>query len=97
MIIRIMLVCILLVTVGCGDFTSGSYESDYDGGGSYSTPSCYRLCGDICNSCLSWYSDIYFCEDHCERECRYASCNNSINKYTDKCNQIFTDSCAGDI
>ena len=98
MIIRILLLGLLCV-VGCGDYTSGLYGSDYgdDGGGYYTDPSCKYLCENVCDSCLVWHSDRYFCNIHCERECRYAFCNRDINRYTNKCNQIFTDSCAGDI
>lgn len=87
MTIRILVLCVLLV--GCGDYTSDLYY------GSDRTPTCEELCSNVCESCHVWHSDIYFCELHCERECRWASCNYDINRFTDKCNMIFTEACEG--
>ena len=94
MTIRFLLLCMLLV--GCGDYTSGLYSSDYDGG-YYTDPSCAYLCSNVCDSCLVWHSDRYFCNLHCDRECRYAFCNRDINRYSDKCNRIFTEACSGEL
>jgi len=94
MIIRIMLVCVLLVTVGCGDFTSGSYESDYDGGGSYISryDRCDAICEDHCIQCWMWYTEQRRCIDsNCRSQCVMLACD-SLG-YSSRCFDMFREAC----
>jgi len=84
-------------SIGCGDYPSSDYSNDSESG--LEDPSCKMLASDLCNSCFSpsLHSEIYLCELNLERECRYAFCDNSINRSLDKCNEIFSLACQGEL
>jgi len=93
MIIRIMLVCMLLVTVGCGDYTSGLYDSDYDGNYESREDACYAMCKDHCDSCWMFFTERHRClEYECQPQCRIMACD-SLG-YSSRCYEMFREVCS---
>jgi len=94
MIIRIMLVCMLLVMVGCGDYTSGLYDSDYDGGGYTSRyDACEFMCTDHCNQCWMFYTEQYRCTTDCRNQCVIMACD-SLD-FSSRCYDMYREICTG--
>jgi hypothetical protein len=90
-----IILAILALATACGEF-----PTNYDGAGSSydrSSQSSEELAASICQSCLYFYSDVYLCELHLEREIRYQSCDSSPARYSDRCNDLFSAACAGEL
>jgi hypothetical protein len=93
--LSILMLAILTLASACGEFP-GSYDSTGSGSYDRDAQTSEQLAAAICESCLYWYSDVYLCRLHLEREIRYQGCD-SYARYSDRCNDLFVRACAGEL